>query len=256
MGISRREFFLVTAGVGLGVALSNKDKIVKGFLSEDNLLAFRIEQTADYVQWLRRNGLLEKFRLKAEGVAWERNQALIALNQEGKPELIIPYRPVIKYLEIIGVKKEEKKVIRLVYLKAELANIKEGREVPGPVFFSANLFFADRLAKLPPVEYGFSPKTILWTSSENPYINSRALRNLQFQVVFNHAMLSNTPISFVEDDSIFSSPNRLGPWSSQLARVNVEEIASRNFYTKPDDVAKITSVARSNGAGGLDYYLI
>lgn len=258
MGLSRREFIILFGGTGLGLAAGNADRLAENVWPINNQIDFRIQQTNEYFQWLKTNEAIDRFQIKEQSVSWNENEALVATNQEGKIELVIPYKPEVKYLGVIGVwgKTKEESALRFVTVRAELPNIEDGAISSGWEFYATNIFKANRLSELPPAEYGFPPETSLTTNVSSPSTNPSALEGLRFQIVFKWATVVGT-VPFVSDEVVFESANKLGSWSNQLTRVNLQEIVSNTSFLRLKDVSEIITVGlSSDGSEAFNYYLI
>lgn len=258
MSISRREFIYLLGGTGLGLATGNTDRLAEKVWPISNRVDFRVQQTKEYFQWLRVNDAIDRFQIKEKPVLWNEKEALVAINEESKIELVIPYKPEVKYLEVIGVSGEikEESAIRFVMVRAELPNIENGAVSSGWEFYSTNVFEANRLSELPPAEWGFPPETALTTNVSSTDVNLSALEGLRFQIVFNWAMVADT-IPFVSNEAVFESDNKLGSWSAQIARFNLQEIVSKESYLRPEDISEINVVGLSkDGQRAFNYYLV
>lgn len=260
MGMSRREFFYLLGGTGYGLVAGKADRLAEKIWPISDQIDLRIQQTKEYFQWLRANEAIDRLQIKEKPVLWNEKEALVATDEESKIELVIPYKPEVKYLEVIGVSGEikEESALRFVMVRAELPNIEDGVISSGWEFYSTNVFEANRLSELPPAEWGFPPETAFTTNVSSTSVNLSALKGLRFQIIFNWAIVADT-IPFVSNEAIFEPPsnNKLGPWSTQLARFNLQEIVSKEPNLRLKDLSEINSVGLSkDGSGAFNYYLI
>lgn len=260
MEISRRELFKLTGSALLGAGVSNLDRVFERYLQHDNLIDFRVKQIKEYFLWLRANNALEKLQIDKSVVLWEKGQALVVSNSENEVELIIPYRPEVRYLAVVGVKgtTPETSAIRLISLRAEVPNIGYSSQSTGLEFFSTNIFEAEKLSDLPPVEYGFPPETSLQMAVAEIDIKTSVLEGLHFQIVLNNGALA-VPIPFVDDEDIFIASNRaLASWSNSISRFDLVEIVSKEPYLRLEDIALIASIglAENEVSRKFNYYLI
>lgn len=250
----------MTGSALLGAGASNADRVFEKLFQADNQIGFRVNQIKEYFQWLRNNNALEKKQITEGSFVWERNDALIATNKQNDVELVIPYRPEVKYLEVIGVRgpSAETTAIRLVSLRAELHNVEKGIQSRGLEFFSTNIFEAERLIDLPSVEWGFHAATSMWSDVAKIGMNPSALDGLRFQIVFNWPMVADT-IPFVDDADIFLPSNRaLAPWSESRSRFDLLEIVTRQPHLRQQDISEIASVglAEDETSRKFNFYLI
>ncbi len=257
MSISRREFIYVVGGASFGAAAGNADRLAEKVWPINNQLDFRIQQTKEHFQWLKANEAIDRFQIKEKSVSWNENEALVATNKENKIEFAIPYKPEVKYLEVIGVwgETKEESALRFVTVRAELPNIENGTNSSGWEFYSTNIFGANKLSELSAAEYGFPPETSLTTNVLGTNVGRAALEGLRFQIVFRYATVADT-IPFVSNEAVFESANKLGSWSTQLAKFNLQEIVSNASFLRLEDISSINMVALSEkGSEAFNYYL-
>ena len=240
MGITRREFIYLLGGAGLGAALSNADKIAEGSFLNDSKIGIRTYQIAEYFRWLQKNDAISELEIK-EYASWGSKEAIVAINQREDIEMIIPDRPNVTKLSLIGLDTgEEFGSIRLVDMVAELPDWKDGERIPGPRFFTANFHQSERLSDLPSMRsdtlqgagYVDFDEIVLWTNKNSLRMKPEVLEKLRFGVFFSNFMLTYTSDGlskavYVSDDNIFKDVSRaLGTWSKHILEFDMTKLSS------------------------------
>lgn len=231
MGLTRREFIAGalagTTGAVLGKVGSEVDKLRLG----DSRIGFKTRQALEYFSWLRKNGVLAEREITRE-TFWSPEAALVGTSEEVKALLIIPYRPIITSLQMVGVTSETGETsVRLINLSATLSNIEQGEKVQGEDFFYLNIHSAYSLTDLPAMESGPKPGISpysdfegiqVFTREQNPFFYQYALQELRFGV-----FLGASPIEEVRsklEGNGYSSDmfihlkdgsGALGPWTGK-----------------------------------------
>ena len=78
-----------------------------------------------------------------------------------------------------------------------------------------------------------------------------------FKSIFDyHFSLLIAHNKFVSNEAVFESANKLGSWSTQLAKFNLQEIVSNASFLRLEDISSINMVALSEkGSEAFNYYL-
>lgn len=261
MSISRREFFYLLGGVGLGATLSNADRIAEGFFLSDSKIGIRACQIAEYFRWLQKNDAISELEIR-KYATWGSKDAIVAINQREDIEMIIPYRPVVTKLSLIGLDTvEESGSIKLVNMVAELPDWKDGERIPGPRFFTANLHQSERLSDLPPMKgdttqsagYVDFDEIVLWTNKNSLRTKNEVLERLRFGVFFSYVLLNRVSdglkkAAYVLDDNIFKDASQaLGTWSKHILEFDMTKPSSEiDSDIKNDYLARIVKVSLSD----------
>lgn len=256
MELSRYELFrLVGAALG-GAVLSNVDRVGELF-SPNSWQNLKIDQVRETFKWLNEDGSLDRFQLGPID-SWENTVALVGAREEDRADLVIPYKPAVRSISVLGVNGE----IKLVYMKAELLNIQDGKESPGLEFFSTPVFESRRLSDLPSLQYkAYFENLSLWVDEGRLGgldMDRQALDELRFGLLLSVTSIEEIrtgvgELAHVGDADVFMDENSrlFGPWSQNMVSFNLDGFPD---YSLP----QITAVKLAEGRkqDQYKYYLI
>jgi hypothetical protein len=217
----------------------------------------KIDQVRETFKWLNKEGSLDRFQL-GPGDRWENAVALVGAREGDRADLVIPYKPAVRDISVLGVDG----AIKLVYMRAELLNIQDGRESPGLDFFSTPVFESRRLSDFPSLQYdAYFENLSLWVDEKRLGeldMDGQALDELRFGLLLSVTSIEEirtgvAELAHVDDADVFRDGNSrvFGPWS--------ENMVSFTLGGFPDySLPQITAVKLAEGRkqDQYKYYLI